>query len=84
MGADDPLCPPAAQDRIAASLAAAPVPATIEVHAGVGHAFARAGSPAFREPAAAHADAMTLVFLRAHLGGGAAHGPVGGEHGLSA
>lgn len=68
IAAEDALCPPAAQEDILTALAVAPRPATMEVHAGVGHAFARTGSPAYREAAAARADAQTLAFLRAHLG----------------
>jgi carboxymethylenebutenolidase len=63
---DDHLCPPDAQKNIAEAMAGNDR-ISIIVHPGVGHAFARLGSPA-RDPAAAQrADAATLALLRDEL-----------------
>ena len=67
IAADDPLCEPPAQQAIADALGAAPG-VRIVTHPGVGHAFARLGSTAYRASAAAAADAETMThfdrFLR--------------------
>jgi carboxymethylenebutenolidase len=42
---------------------------SLESHAGVGHAFARPGSPQWQEAAASNANSMTFDFLSKVLGG---------------
>lgn len=66
LGATDPLNPPPVQQAIAARLQAAPA-ATLHVHDGVGHAFARLGAGSYVAAAAEVADRETEAFLRRHL-----------------
>ena len=63
----DHLCPPEAQVAIHAALAQGPV--EILDYPGVGHAFARHGSPMRDDASADRADAATLAFLARHLQG---------------
>lgn len=64
----DALCPPEAQAAIHARLGHNPQ-VTLKTYPGVGHAFARPGSPA-RDPAMADlANATVATFLSAHLAG---------------
>ena len=62
IGAEDQLCPPAAQDAIMEAAGTNPK-VRVERHAGVGHAFARRGGPAHRPGVAATANAQTIEFL---------------------
>jgi carboxymethylenebutenolidase len=63
---EDALCPPEAQAAIHARLGGHPQ-VTLKTYPGVGHAFARPGSPA-RDPAMADlANATVAAFLRAQL-----------------
>jgi carboxymethylenebutenolidase len=63
---EDHLCPPEAQGQIEAAAAQSD---KIEVlrYPGVGHAFARRGSPAFDSDSAERADGATLALLRTNL-----------------
>jgi len=64
----DALCPPEAQAAIHAQLGDH-AQVTLKTYPGVGHAFARPGSPA-RDPAMADlANVTTAAFLSAHLAG---------------
>jgi carboxymethylenebutenolidase len=65
-GAEDPLCPPPAQQELARVLSAVSH-VTLRTHRGVGHAFARRGSAAYSAAAAETADAETLTFLTRNL-----------------
>lgn len=62
VAAEDHLCPPDAQNAIAAA-ANGGHRAEVVVHPGVGHAFARAGGPMFDKAAAARANGMTMDLL---------------------
>jgi len=62
IAADDQLCPPPAQEEIRRVLGAVQG-VTIHTHAGVGHAFARRGSAAYKAQAARTADTETMTFL---------------------
>jgi carboxymethylenebutenolidase len=64
---DDHLCPPPAQAAIAQAAAGAEK-ATILLHPGVGHAFARRGGTSFDADAAARADAASASFLEGAVG----------------
>jgi carboxymethylenebutenolidase len=66
--ADDTFVPPEAQRNIQSALADNPNVA-IYVYPGVGHAFARVGSPNYNEAVTKVADARTLNFLKQHTGG---------------
>ena len=65
---DDHLCPPSAQQTIAMALAPLKDRARVVFYPGVGHAFARGGSPSYNQDAAARADRATLGFLGARPG----------------
>ncbi|HEX3366010.1 dienelactone hydrolase family protein [Phenylobacterium sp.] len=66
---EDQLCPPEAQAAI--ERAATPHSNRVEVmrYPGVGHAFARRGSPVFDQQSAERADTATRELLRTHLVG---------------
>jgi carboxymethylenebutenolidase len=66
IAAEDPLCPATAQASIYAALENI-AGVRIEIHPGVGHAFARRGGATFVPEAAENADATTLAFLRQQL-----------------
>lgn len=59
----DHLCPPEAQQAIAASLAPLGERASVIVHPGVGHAFARRGGAAFDQVATDRANGKTMELL---------------------
>lgn len=61
----DHLCPPEAQQAIAAALAPFGERAAVVAHSGVGHAFARRGGATFDQAAADRADSLTLKLLTA-------------------
>lgn len=63
VAAEDHLCPPEAQDAIAAAAAKSGDRVEVVVHPGVGHAFARTGGATFNKVAAARANAMTMDLL---------------------
>lgn len=65
---DDHLCPPDAQDEIERAAAGLSDRICVVRYPGVGHAFARRGSPAFHRESANRADDATTAFLRAKLG----------------
>lgn len=67
LGATDPMNPPETQQAIAERLKAAPA-ATLRIHEGVGHAFARLGATSYVAEAAQAADRETSAFLQRHLG----------------
>lgn len=60
---DDHLCPPEAQAAIKTALEPLAERATVVVHDGVGHAFARIGGATFNPAAAERANAMTADLL---------------------
>lgn len=60
---EDHLCPPAAQQAIAAAATAVADRVTIIVHPGAGHAFARVGGATYDRAAADRADAATNDLL---------------------
>ncbi len=62
---EDHLCPSDAQAEIAARLAPLGRRAQVITYPGVGHAFARRGSPIFNKDIAEKADEATLDFLDA-------------------
>jgi carboxymethylenebutenolidase len=64
---EDELCPPPAQTAIHRALGPRANVVIID-HPGVGHAFARRGSPLFNLEAAERADAATAAFLSRHIG----------------
>lgn len=66
MGAEDPLNPPDVQRAIAEAIADLP-DTTMEVYAGVGHAFARLNGASYVAAAATRADASTFSFLARHM-----------------
>jgi len=68
---EDQLCPPEAQAAI--ERAAEPHSNRVEVlrYPGVGHAFARLGSPVFDQQSAERADTVTSELFRTHLVGAA-------------
>ena len=59
----DHLCPPDAQAAIVGALKTLGDKATVLVHPGVGHAFARRGGPTYDQQAAECADAATMALL---------------------
>jgi carboxymethylenebutenolidase len=59
---NDALCPPQAQQQLA-KLLKDTAQVRLEVHAGVGHAFSRLGSPAYVAATAERAMEQTLAFL---------------------
>lgn len=63
---DDNLCVPEAQSQIQQRLGTN-LYVDLRSHGGVGHAFARAGSPAYNPATAAIADLASVQFLTAHL-----------------
>jgi carboxymethylenebutenolidase len=67
IAADDQMCPPEAQQEIGRALGTLPM-VTIFTHDGVGHAFAREGSAAYKSAAAQSAKVETESFLATHLG----------------
>jgi carboxymethylenebutenolidase len=67
IAADDHLCPPEAQSKIAAAMAPLGNRVTVLTYGGVGHAFARRGGDGFNEHAAQCAEQETLGFLAAAL-----------------
>lgn len=67
----DPLCPPEAQAAIEQAATAHSKHVKVMRYPGVGHAFARRGSPVFDPPSAERADTATIEHLRAHLLGAA-------------
>ncbi len=66
---EDQLCPPDAQAAIEQAAGAHSDRVTVMRYPGVGHAFARHGSPVFDPQSADRADAATKELLRAHLVG---------------
>jgi carboxymethylenebutenolidase len=60
---DDHLCPPEAQQAIAATGATHPDRITVTIHPGAGHAFARIGGATYDKQAADRADAATMTLL---------------------
>jgi carboxymethylenebutenolidase len=64
---EDELCPQAAQTAIHKALGQCANVVIID-HPGVGHAFARRGSPFFNLEAAERADAATAAFFSRHIG----------------
>ena len=66
LGAEDPLNPPAVQVAIVAALAGRDE-ARVDIHPGVGHAFARIDGASYVADAAERADAATFEFLSTHL-----------------
>ena len=65
LAGDDHLCPATAQEKIVETLKPAGV--QIELHPGVGHGFARFGSPIFNDAAFTKADGTTRRFLSSAL-----------------
>ncbi|SEK00221.1 carboxymethylenebutenolidase [Sphingobium sp. AP50] len=65
---DDHLCPPDAQAAIASAAEQYPLLVSVKVYAGVGHAFARHGSPAFVAQSAELADVATMALLANSVG----------------
>lgn len=63
IAAEDHICPPEAQAAIKAAAARTGGRATVVVHPGVGHAFARIGGATFDQPAANRANQMTMDVL---------------------
>lgn len=59
----DHICPPAAQKAIVDALASLGEKATVVIHAGVGHAFARRGGATFDQSAADRANRLTYELL---------------------
>jgi carboxymethylenebutenolidase len=68
---EDQLCPPEAQAAIEQAAAQHSDRVKVMRYAGVGHAFARRGSPVFDQQAAERADNATKELLRANLVGAA-------------
>ena len=68
---EDQLCPPEAQAAIEQAAAAHSKHVKVMRYPGVGHAFARRGSPVFDLQSAERADMATIELLRAHLVGAA-------------
>jgi carboxymethylenebutenolidase len=68
---EDQLCPPDAQAAIEQAAAAHSNLVKVMRYPGVGHAFARHGSPVFDRQSAERADTATKELLRAHLVGAA-------------
>jgi carboxymethylenebutenolidase len=64
---EDQLCPPEAQAAIEQAAAAHSNHVKTMRYPGVGHAFARRGSPAFDRQSAERADNATKELFRAHL-----------------
>lgn len=62
----DHLCPPEAQDAIAAAAASNPL-VDVMRYPGVGHAFARRGGAGFDAASAERADAATFALLKAQV-----------------
>lgn len=60
----DHLCPPEAQQAIQAALAPLAPRATVVVHPGAGHAFARIGGATFNAEAAERANGLTADLLK--------------------
>jgi carboxymethylenebutenolidase len=63
IAAEDHLCPPDAQNVIAAGAAKVGDRVKVVIHAGVGHAFARVGGAAYNEEAADRANTATMDWL---------------------
>jgi carboxymethylenebutenolidase len=68
---EDQLCPPEAQAAIEQAAEAHANHVEVMRYPGVGHAFARHGSPVFDRQSAERADTATMELLRAHLVGAA-------------
>ena len=64
---EDTLCPPEAQAAIEQAAGQHSDRVTVMRYPGVGHAFARRGSPVFDRPSAERADKTTKELLRANL-----------------
>ncbi|BBD99677.1 dienelactone hydrolase family protein [Sphingobium amiense] len=65
IAADDHLCPPEAQHLIAEAAHVAGSRASVSIHDGVGHAFARVGGATYNREAADRANAETFALLEA-------------------
>jgi len=68
---EDQLCPPEAQAAIEQAAGAHSKRVKVMRYPGVGHAFARRGSPVFDQQSAERADTATIELLRTHLVGAA-------------
>lgn len=66
MAEEDPLCPKDAQKALAEALGGNPL-ISMKTYPGVGHAFARIGSSAYRAEAASRANQRTLEHLATNL-----------------
>ena len=67
IAAEDAFCPPDAQKKIKEALASNPKVA-VNTYPGVGHGFARDGSPDYNKQAADQANARTLELFKKNLG----------------
>jgi carboxymethylenebutenolidase len=68
---EDQLCPREAQAAIERAAASHSKRVKVIRYPGVGHAFARRGSPVFDQQSAERADTATIELLRTHLLGAA-------------